>query len=160
LSHRIALSKVLTNTFSGEPPSKRFVLVLRALLRHRWALLLAPSRTMGNLGTQIPFPVVVRRTSRNPNVPSTVVQWNSVSSAAFRMNKFGDLKNEPMGPDRRRRPAPSPSGGWIMEKKSSAILMRSFLVGLGTTCNQPCAKRSSCCFVPSQWQARARASLT
>src|SRR6516225_8076634 len=34
LSHRIALSKVLTNTFSGEPPSKRFVLVLRALLDH------------------------------------------------------------------------------------------------------------------------------
>jgi len=98
LSHRIALSKVLTNTFSGEPPSKRFVLVLRALLRHRWALLLAPSRTMGNLGTQIPFPVVVRRTSRNPNVPSTVVQWNSVSSAAFPMNKFGDLKNEPIRP--------------------------------------------------------------
>ena len=37
MSHHIALSKVPTNAFSGEPPSKRFVLVLRALLRHPWA---------------------------------------------------------------------------------------------------------------------------
>jgi len=37
LSHRIALSKVLTNLLSGEPPSKRLVIVLRVFLCHSWA---------------------------------------------------------------------------------------------------------------------------
>ena len=54
--------------------------------------------------------------------------------------------------------APSPSGGW--KRKAPQILMRSFLVGLGTTCNQPCAKRGACCFVPSPWQARQSANAT
>src|SRR6516165_4035880 len=50
LSHRIALSKIPTNLFSGEPPSKRLVLVLCALLRHSWALLLARPHTLLEIG--------------------------------------------------------------------------------------------------------------
>src|SRR6516162_3750472 len=65
LSHRIAFSKVLTNTFSGEPPSKRLVLVLCALLRHSWAPSFgAPLPIIRTQGTQSLFPVVVRRTYR------------------------------------------------------------------------------------------------
>jgi hypothetical protein len=56
LSDRIALSKVPTNLFSGEPPSKRLVLVLRGFFCHRWAASFGGLTHYANQGTQSSFP--------------------------------------------------------------------------------------------------------
>ena len=61
MSHRIALPKVPTNLFSGEPPSKRLALVLRVFfLRvffcHRWAASFGGLTHYANQGTQSLFP--------------------------------------------------------------------------------------------------------
>jgi hypothetical protein len=52
--HCIVLTKGMPNTFSGEPPRKRFILCVR--LKHSGTALLAPSRPIANRGTQSSFP--------------------------------------------------------------------------------------------------------
>src|SRR5215467_2236053 len=131
LSHRIALSKVLTNTFSGEPPSKRLVLVLCALLRHSWAPSFPPEgRTQKKPGGS-PLPArLLRRESRVRQSPITVrlgtdsvnpfrqqIYKSLVSVALKPQNRTGCSSTDHGGGKRRASKVEKPNRGAVVPKK-------------------------------------------
>jgi hypothetical protein len=71
------LTQALPNTFSSEPPRKRFI--LWAHLKHLGTALLAPSRFTANRGTQSLFPDSPPRSSSNWNLCVLLREKNHAS---------------------------------------------------------------------------------